>query len=263
MLIVSASIATLAAANPHRRATPSTVQELPADVQGPNTGALRHIPSNLPADELSFLNKYQPHSNVASAQIGSKDQDPFTSSGYCFAEYPCFSVQKGGVATIGTGGEITKEQVSKILDDLLSNPQATFDQSNKDTVFSGLKTTVDGAVLEVIASPGTIDSNFLAGMVFDMYKMQSDNPSTNSIRAVQAKTDGKDQPFVGLCLYPQSADPTKAYNFCLGKELDGTPMPAKSLKVKRFSIQGGLSFICGLIEVPLLCHHDDSTAEAA
>ena len=73
MLIVLASIAILIAANPHRRATLSTVQELPANVQGPNTGALRYIPSNLPANKLSFLNKYQPYSNAASAQISSKD----------------------------------------------------------------------------------------------------------------------------------------------------------------------------------------------
>ena len=92
MLIVLVSITTLIAANLYRRATLSIVQELPTNIQGPNTRALYYIPSNLPANKLSFLNKYQPYSNAASAQIGSKDQDPFTLSGYCFAKYPYFSI---------------------------------------------------------------------------------------------------------------------------------------------------------------------------
>jgi hypothetical protein len=57
-----------------------------------------------------------------------------------------------------------------------------------------------------------------------MYKMQHDNPATNSIHAVQAKSDGQERPFVALCLYPEGADAMQAYNFCLSNNLDSSPI---------------------------------------
>jgi hypothetical protein len=36
--------------------------------------------------------------------------------------------------------------------------------------------------------------------------MQHNNSATNSIRAVQAKTDSKERPFLALCVYPKQAD---------------------------------------------------------
>jgi hypothetical protein len=159
------------------------------------------------------------------------------------------------MASIGTQEEVTQEQVSAILDRLMSAPTATYAPTSSNPL-SGLKITAQQATLEVIASQGTVPSQFLAGMVFDMYKMQHDDPATNSIRAVQAKSDGQERPFVALCLYPEGADATQAHNFCLGNNLDGSPMAHVQAKEKRLSIEHGLSFLCGIVPIPLLCHEN-------
>ena len=234
----------------------SDIQVLPADVHGPNTSALQPAPANLPSSLLSFLEKYQPLANAARTEIGPTDEAVFTSAGHCFADFPCFSVERGAIASIGKQEEVTQEQVSALLDSLVSSPTVVF-KPNAPSMLSGLKLTAKQATLEVIAAQGTVPSRFLAGMVFDMYKMQHDNPATNSIRAVQAKTDGQERPFVALCLYPEGANATQAHNFCLGNKLDGSPMPATQSKAKRFLIKHGLSLLCGLILVPLLCHENE------
>ena len=233
-----------------------TVQIFPADVHGPNTAALHHAPADLLDDLKSFLDKYQPLANNASANIGAKDQDLFTSAGHCFAEYPCFSVERGAMASIGDSEEITPIQVSALLDKLLSTPVATFDHTRPQSPLSGLRLTTNQATLEVVAPPGTISTTFLAGMVFDMYKMQHNDPTTNAIRAVQAKTDNQERPFVALCLYPEDADLAQAYNFCISNELDGSQTVISQPFSKRFSLEGGFSFLCGIIKIPLLCHED-------
>ena len=234
-----------------------SVQVLPADVHGPNTKALQPAPANLTSKLRSFLDKYQPLANSASSQIGAKDQASFTSAGHCFAEYPCFSVERGAMTTMGDKQEVTQKQVSAILDRLTSMPNATFDQTRTNSPLSGLTLSVDQATLQVIAPRGSMSSELLAGMVFDMYKMQHDDPVTNSIRAVQAKADDKGRPFVALCLYPEGVDPNQAYDFCIGNELEESPVPATPSVTKRFSIEGGVYFICGLIKIPLICHGAD------
>jgi hypothetical protein len=226
----------------------------PADVHGPNTAALQPAPANLPSTARSFLQKYQPLADAASAKIGEKSEAVFTSAGHCFTEFPCFSVERGAMASIGTQEEVTQEQVSAILDRIMSAPTATYAPTSSN-MLSGLKLTAKQATLEVIAAQGTVPSTFLAGMVFDMYKMQHDDPATNAIRAVQAKTDGQERPFVAICLYPEGADANQAHNFCLGNKLDGSPMSPTS-KAKRFSIEHGLNFLCGIIPIPLLCHEN-------
>lgn len=238
------------------RGAENSIQVFPADVHGPNIGALQPTPSNLSSSLRLFLDKYQPVANAASARIGAKDEALFTSAGHCFAEFPCFSVERGAMATIGSQEEVTQEQVSAILDRLTSSPTVSF-EPDASTMLSGLKLTANQATLQVIAAQGTVPSSFLAGMVFDMYKMQHDNPTTNSIRAIQAKSDGEERPFVALCLYPEGADATQARNFCLGKELDGSPTPLTQSKTKRFSIEHGLSFLCGLIQIPIICHDNE------
>lgn len=160
------------------------------------------------------------------------------------------------MATIGSQEEVSQEQVSAILDHLTSSPTVSF-EPDSSTMLSGLKLTANQATLQVIAAQGSVSSSFLAGMVFDMYKMQHDNPTTNSIRAVQAKADDQERPFVALCLYPEGADATQAHNFCLGKELDGSSTPITQSKAKRFSVEHGLSFLCGLIKIPILCHENE------
>jgi hypothetical protein len=225
----------------------------PADVRGPNTSALQSAPANLPSNTRSFLEKYQPLADAASAKLGAKSEAVFTSAGHCFAEFPCFSVERGAMASIGSLEEVTQEQVSAILDRIMSSPTVAYKPSASN-MLSGLKLTANQATLEVIASQGTVPSSFLAGMVFDMYKMQHNDPATNAIRAVQAKTDGQERPFVALCLYPEGADATQAHNFCLGNSLDGSPMPHAQGNAKRFSIEHGLNFLCGIIPIPLVCH---------
>ncbi|CAN9352588.1 unnamed protein product [Alternaria alternata] len=240
-----------------RQAENNAVQLLLANIHGPDTNALQHVPTNLSSDLRSFLQKYQPLADLASKEIGSKDQDLFTSAGYCFAEFPCFSVERGATVTIGSQEEVTPQQVSAILDQMLLSSTVTF-APNPATSLSGFLLTTNKATLQVIATPGFMSSSFLAGMVFDMYKMQSNSPATNAIRAVQAKTDGKERPFLALCVYPEQADSVQAHNFCLGNELDGTPSSAHvKTKNKRQSIEGLLSTFCALIEFPLICHNSD------
>jgi hypothetical protein len=255
-LLAGASLAvalpsSLSDSHPSRRAQ-QAVQVFPADVHGPNITALRPAPSDLSSSLRSFLEKYQPLANSASEQIGAKNQAVFTSAGHCFAEFPCFSVERGAMATIGDQEEVTQEQLSAILDRLVLSPTVTFEH-DASTPLSGLKLTVNHATLEVVAAHGSVPSTFLAGMVFDMYKMQHDDPATNSIRAVQAQTDGVERPFVALCVYPEGADPTQAHDFCLGSDLVGGTMAATQAKEKRFSFERLLGGVCSILDFPLVC----------
>lgn len=234
------------------RRAEQAVQVFPADVHGPNVAALRPAPSDLSSSLRSFLQKYQPLANMASEKIGAKNQAIFTSAGHCFAEFPCFSVERGAMATIGDQEEVTQEQLSAILDHLVLSPTITFEH-NSSTSLSGLKLTINHATLEVIAAHGSVPSSFLAGMVFDMYKMQHEDPATNSIRAVQAQTDGEERPFVALCVYPEGADAAQAHNFCLGSDLETSTATAQTME-KRFSLEGLFGGICSFFQVPLLCH---------
>lgn len=247
----------LASSTLSRRAENNAVQLLPANIHGPDTSALQHAPANLSSDLRSFLQKYQPLADLASKEIGPKEEDFFTSSGHCFTEFPCFSVERGAIATIGSEEEVMPQQMSAILDQMLLSPTVAFEH-DAATSLSGFMLTADKATLKVIATQGSMSSSLLAGMVFDMYKMQSNSPATNAIRAVQAKTDGKERPFLALCVYPEQADSVQAHNFCLGNELDGTSSSAHTKsKDKRQSIEGLLSGICSFIEIPLLCHDSD------
>jgi hypothetical protein len=92
--------------------------------------------------------------------------DSFPSAGTCFAEYLCFSIGKLGVAKIGDKPELSQDQFDGLAREIFSVPQITFDQSNHDTVLNGLKKTYNGAVLEVVAPPGTMSSEVLIGMAF-------------------------------------------------------------------------------------------------
>jgi hypothetical protein len=115
------------------------------------------------------------------------------------------SVHKAAVATIGDKEEVEREQVSAILDQVTSSLTVTFDKVNGNH-FSDLKISSKGAVLDVIAVPGNMDSKVLGSMVLDMFKLQADDIATNAICATQAKTDGSDAPLVALYLYPKGAD---------------------------------------------------------
>jgi hypothetical protein len=270
MMITLPAWAAVALALPHsnlgdgiERRAGGAIEQFPADVRGPDRNALKPAPADLPNDLRGFLEKYQPLSNVASEKIGPKSEALFSSVGHCFAEFPCFSVERAAAATIGDKEEVTEDQVSAILDKLLaSSPTVTFEPSHEVNSLSGLKLTANQATLEVIAFPGTMAADFLAGMVFDMFKMQHDNPETNSIRAVQAKTDGKERPFVALCLYPEGADPTQTHNFCLGNNLDGSPaLPAQHTKRFLGDLLNTLRNTgCGLISIPIICDGDSAPA---
>lgn len=240
------------------QASGAPVQLLPQTVQGPNANALAKTPSNLASTTKSFLDTYQPRSSVASDFIGPKNGAHFSSAGYCFAEYPCFSVNQGAMASIGTKAEVTAEQMSALLDSVLTQDHVTFDHSTMTSMLSGFKTTKNGATLEIVAPAGTMSSSVVAGMAFDMFKLQSNNAQTNSIRAVQTPSDGHPAPIMALCVYPdQGSDTTHLtaiQNFCVGKELDGSVAPASQRMTKRdFSIGALLGDVCSVIDLPILC----------
>lgn len=238
------------------RGVPSGVQFLPTNVTGADKNAFPPVPSNLDGSAKAFLERYQPLSDKALYKVQPVNEVSFSAAGFCFSDFPCLSVSNAAVATIGDKEEIKREQISAILDQLTSSSQATFGNV-PGNAFSGLKITNQGAVLDVIALPGSIESKVLAGMVFDMFKLQSDNVATNSIRATQAKTDGKDRSLLALCLYPEGADSQQAYNFCVGNELDGSstpnsePLPGQPSNSKRGL--GITDLICSFVDLPLLC----------
>lgn len=239
------------------------VQAVAQSIAGPNLEGLSHEPSDLPTDVQAVLNQYQTYSNQASSAIGPKQSDMFCSDGWCYQETPCFSVDRVSVANIpSTIGQVvaplTISQFTALLDSILANPNTTFDDSNHDTVFSGLKTTVGGATLEVIAPKSTISSAFLAGLIFDTYKASA-NSGGNAVRAVQAQQDGGPAPSMAICLYPQAVDSTSSQNFCFGKELDGSLSGVVNKRAldARFSVQGLLGGICAFLEIPILCVKDE------
>lgn len=222
-------------------------------MHGTDRKALQPVPANLTADVRSFLQKYQPLSNIAGDHIGPRNNARFSAVGHCFIDFPCFSVEQGAAATIGTQEEITQDEVSTLLDQLTSSPEVEFKILSKDPIASGLKLTARHAVLEVVAPPSKISADTLAGMVFDMFKMQQDNPTTNSIRAVQAQADGQPRRYMALCLYPDGANSTQAHDFCLGNKPDGTPAFSAQRESKRDLIDDGLGLLCGFLPIPGIC----------
>jgi hypothetical protein len=83
-----------------------------------------------------------------------------------------------------------------------------------------------------------------------MYKLQSANSSTNSIRATQAATNGQVSPMLGPCFHPAGTDMMVAQNFSTGKHLDSISMKISS-KIKRsipFSLVSATSstFLCSV-----------------
>jgi hypothetical protein len=242
------------------RATGPAVQAVPQTVSGPNLSGLAHQPTNLTADASAFLSKYQTYSDAASSLTGPKQNDQFSAAGWCFEETPCFSVDRVSVVAMpAASGQplpaLTTAQVSGLLDSLLATANTTFDNSNHDTVFTGLKTTLNGAVIEVIAPQSTVPSPLVAGMVLDTFKA-SVGSGANAVRSVEAQEDGGPAPTVAICLYPDGADATASQNFCVGKELDGSVVlstlltPATVVSKRSFSLFGDL---CALIDIPILC----------
>jgi hypothetical protein len=255
-LAIMASVASVLAAPTSTASTTgaaaSPVQFFSANVHGPNTSALPHVPSNLPAQEKAFLDKYQPASDAASKFIGQKSRDRFASAGYCFSEYPCFSVENAAAVSIDNVPFITQTQASQMMDHILAQPRIHFEGPTANHSFTGLKLTVGNVVLDVISPPGIVPSKVMAGFVFDMYKMQSGDPSTNSIRALQAASDTAPYANVAFCLYPAGINETAALNFCVGKELDGTLKKAAQ-NAKRFSLDGLFNDFCNFLDIPVLC----------
>jgi hypothetical protein len=263
MCLASVSTAIAFPAKVDSRSPLVGVQAVAQSIAGPNLEGLSHEPSNLPADVQAVLDQYQIYSNQASSAIGPKQSDMFCSGGWCYQESPCFSVDRVSVANIpSTIGQavapLTISQFTTLLDSILANPNTTFDDSNHDTIFSGLKTTAGGAILEVIAPKSTINSAFLAGLIFDTYKASA-NSGGNAVRAVQAQQDGGPAPSVAICLYPQAADSTNSQNFCLGKNLDGSSPSITNKRAlhARFSLVGLLGGFCAFLDIPLLCPSED------
>lgn len=176
----------------------------------------------------------------------------FSAAGWCFEETPCISVDYVSVVAMPTSSgqplpALDIAQVSGLLDSILTTPNTAFDDSNHDTVFSGLKTTLNGAVLEVIGPKSIVPSALVTGMVLDTFKA-SVGSGASAVRAIESQQDGGPPPTVAICLYPAGADLTASQNFRIGKELDGSPAPAPL--GKRFGI---FPDICNFVNLPLLC----------
>ena len=235
---------------------------------------LAHQPANLPADATAFLAKYQPSSNAASDLIGPKASNQISTAGWCFQETPCSSVDRVSVVSVPSSSgaalpALNPGQIASLLDSILATPETTYSDANHDTVFSGLKKTINGVVLEIIAPKGTVASALVAGITVDAFKA-SIAPGANAVRAVMAQKEGDGSHPSAICLYPDGAEPTAAQNFCFGKELDGSVTP-RSSGVEARSPRGrggggggggiggalgalGLAGVaCGFIELPILC----------
>ena len=201
----------------------SRVQVFAANVTGADKAAFPPVPEQLDAGQKDFLAKYQPLSDAALAKVAPVTQSSFSAAGFRFDEFPCLSVTDAAVALIGDQQEIERDQVAAILDRLTSEEEVTFGTVD-GRLFSGLRIVEQGATLDVIGLPGSMASKVVGGMVFDMFKLQSDDIDTNAIRATQAQTDGSTGPLLALCLYPEGADALQTYHFCVGKNLDGSEM---------------------------------------
>jgi hypothetical protein len=206
-------------------------------------------PSNLDATTKAFLDKYQPLSDAASTFIGPTKNDLFDSAGFCYVDYPCFSVEEAAVATVDSTPAITQTQMAGLLDNITANSTVTFGQSATDEI-SGMQISSNGAVLEIISAPAMWPSDAMAGVAFDLFKLQGGDSSSNAIRAFLAATDGAPNPMIALCLYPEAANRAAVSDFCLGMDLVGGSSGAK---VKRFSFAGVLGNFCSNHNVPLLC----------
>ena len=258
--IVSAmALATVATARPSfstvqvRDDRAPAVHVLTTNVTSTDGSGFPSTTGKLDSAQKAFLEKYQPLSDAAVEKI-SPVEGPFSAAGFCSKDYPCLSVNKAAVATIGNKEEVERDQVVGLLDQLTKTPKTRFGKV-PGNVFTGLKIVYEGAVLDVIAAPGEIDSSVLGGMAFDMFKLQADDIATNAIRATQAKTQGGSNPLLALCLYPEGADSQKTYQFCVGNELDGSPMPSPTVSASSAKRQeGGVSgIICSIIDIPLIC----------
>jgi len=203
--------------------------------------------SDLDPAQRAFLEKYQPLSDAASKAIGPVDGTTPSGSGFCSNDFPCATVTKTTATNLGEKEEIERDTASALLDQLTASPEVTLGKVQGSDL-NGLKLTHEGAVLDIIGVPGTFKSEVLAGMVFDMYKFQSDDVTTNSIRATPAKSDRATGSPMALCLYPEGADAEEAHQFCIGKDMEGNPTVPPTMNKRQIS-----DLLCGIIDIPIVC----------
>src|SRR2546429_128443 len=100
-------------ASPHShivRGGPSGVQIFPTNVTGADKGAFPPAPGNLKGPTKAFLEKYQPLADKALQKVQPVNQGSFSAAGFCYSDFPCLSVNKAAVATIGNKEEIERDQ---------------------------------------------------------------------------------------------------------------------------------------------------------
>ena len=179
---------------------------------------LPHAPSTLKPDEKAFLNEFQPLVNPLTT-----DKD--IANGWCYEEYPCQSIVDPATAKLHSSNgialpAITLDEVTELLDLLLKTKTVDLEPSLFEGVTSNSLMT-DKIDLTLYALNLNINSSTIAGAVFDLYKINADSTSINTIRGVQVEN------FFVLCLKPNGVDPIAAQDFCLRRELDGA-MPPKN-----------------------------------
>lgn len=228
------------------------MSSIPQTVQGPHAAQLSPVPATLDAGTRAFLQRYQPLSDAATRTIGNEDADSFVASGLCFADFPCFSVDRVGSVQLGAGNALLDQtHVRGLLDQLTAQPTVTLDQSHPNTVLYGTHAEWNGLTLEIISPPGSASSDFIGGLVFDMYKAVGQGGTANAVRAVPAYANGTQVSPIALCMFPSAADAGSAANFCAGKEPDGSTSSA--LRRRGFSLGSLFQGFCSVIDLPLLC----------
>lgn len=260
LLAMSVAQSVTAAALPSTStvSTIARVQAVTAVVPAANPTALAPVPSDVAADVHSFLDKYQPDAHEASLHATAAGLDGFPNEGLCTQSYPCFSVSRVGLVKFDSAPSFAIPQMDALLKAVLARDEITLDQaSNPQTILSGTKLATADFTLEVIAPAGTISAARLAGTVFDLFKAQGLQATSNAVRGmgVGGGSDGKAP--MALCVFPSGAEGKAASNFCYGKELDGTLSatstdPTPGLE-RRFSILGIAAGLCSLIDIPLIC----------
>jgi hypothetical protein len=248
----------------------STSETYPAPVESieQNTKGGQKDISSVPAGTMEFLTKYQKYSEEAEDYLGDHESS-FTNAGYCFDQTPCLTVGKIGTAVLRTSDkktlpEISKDQIGKILDKIVSTENVTLGPTKDGTVVNGYYLTESGATLKVIGPSGNFSSAVLAGFVFDSWKVQAGDNPANAVRSRLCRNNNPKQFPFGFCLYPESADATYAQNFCLGKELDGSAAKSASKRdtmkreidartIEARSLLDIAAGLCSIVEIPLIC----------
>lgn len=222
------------------------------------SGLVSALPAPGPQGDgnTSLLDKYQGLSNAASAYVGAQGNGQGPTTGNCSTAYPCSSISRVGSAHLApTSAALDDDQVSTLLNHMTASATLTLDHSDPSTVLSGMKlsTGVDGTTVAVIGPPGTIDSQALAGMVWDMYKAADPaHNNVNVVRATDATGAGQLHPMLALCLYPTALEGDAVRSYCMARGEGATPQK-RGVLARDVQKRSLFDSLCSAIDIPIIC----------